>query len=107
MVALCTAHTHYLGFYHQITSDTRLLTLYDPINCDPSSTRVTPLTSPPPRCVQIGGKYVVDCGLEEELCSSIHLRFAVDNSGHVLSTSMEGVGAVPYGQVSTVIKVYT
>lgn len=53
---------------------------------------------------QLGGRYVVDCALEEELCSGSQLRFAVDRDGHVLSSSMEGAGSVPYSDLSSIIK---
>lgn len=67
------------------------------------STPANPNSLTPP--LQIGAKYVVDCGMEEELCSSSRVRFAVDHVGHVLSTSMEGVGSIPHSQVSTIIQV--
>lgn len=48
---------------------------------------------------------MVDCTLEEELCSSCHISLAVDRTGRVLCTNMEGGGAVPYGKVNSIVKV--
>lgn len=48
---------------------------------------------------------MVDCSVEEELCSSCQLSVAVDQEGRVLSTSMEGGGAIPYTKVSSILMV--
>ena len=48
---------------------------------------------------------MVDCVVEEELCSTCQVSVAVDKDGHVLSTHMEGVGAVPYKEVKSIIQV--
>lgn len=48
---------------------------------------------------------MVDCTIEEELCSNCQISIAVDQAGHVLSTSMEGVGSIPYGKMSSIIMV--
>ena len=57
------------------------------------------------RFPQIGGRYVVDCTQEEEVCSSCHISFAIDQDGQVLSTCMEGEGALPYNKISSIIAV--
>ena len=56
-------------------------------------------------CMQIGGRYVVDCSVEEEFCSNSFLSFTINRAGHVLSTRMEGVGSIPYTKLASVIKV--
>ena len=56
-------------------------------------------------CVQIGGNYVVDCTQEEELCSNCHLSLAIDRDGNVLSTVMEGEGALPYTKMGDIVAV--
>ena len=48
---------------------------------------------------------MVDCSVEEELCSSCQVSLAVDVSGHVLSTNVEGTGAIPYKKISSIIMV--
>lgn len=49
---------------------------------------------------------MVDCSLEEELCSSCQLMLAVDKHGRILSTSMEGVRGIPYNKINDVIQVH-
>ena len=56
--------------------------------------------------LQIGGQYVVDCNLEEELCSSCRLSLAIDKEGRILSSRTEGVGGIPYTLIEDVIKVH-
>lgn len=48
---------------------------------------------------------MVDCVAEEELCSMCQVSIAVDKDGHVLSTHMEGAGAVPYKEVKSIVQV--
>ena len=47
----------------------------------------------------------MDCTLEEELCSSCHVSLAIDKKEYVLSTVMEGEGALPYGKIGSIIAV--
>ena len=54
--------------------------------------------------LQIGDRYVVDCSVEEELCSSCQLSAAVSKDG-ILSTSLEGGGGIPYDQLNDIIEV--
>lgn len=48
---------------------------------------------------------MVDCTVEEEQCSECHISLAVDKDGHILATSMEGLGGIPYTKINDVIKV--
>ena len=56
--------------------------------------------------LQIGGEYVVDCGVEEELCSSCHLTFALNTDGHLLSSNLEGVASICHAHLTTLTQVY-
>lgn len=47
---------------------------------------------------------MVDCSVEEELCSSCQLSVAVSKDG-VLCTSLEGGGGIPYTQMNDIIEV--